>query len=753
LIAGRLPGDQTYPKASFTTNGGYLLWEDNWIDGKGLGIGAMHLKSDLSGTGVPFRVNSLVGGDQENGGVTMLNNGGAAFVWQGGAQSFQHVYARFLSSSNNWVTGDVMVNQDTNHYQGTPAIATLLNGNVIVVYCSLNQAGTKSRLDVYGQIFTPDGQKVGSEFSINEFTANNQRSPAVAALADGKFAVAWVSEQQRWTDESNGVPSVDIYGRVFDGSGTALGDEFLMNVSSNLCAYPDLAASADGGFMATWMERDLVVRNNSWDVYARRFTGAGVGGNVTRVNTQLYGDQYSPKIRRAGNIYFDAWTSLGQDGSREGVYGQYLNDDATASGGEFRVSTTTFGSQMQQCVGSDGVARFLAVWTSLGGPGVGGFDLFAQGYVNPAAVVIGTDNNLFNTDPNDNSNSVSRTPPVPLAVNDNSNPNSPAAVVTNTFAQVAGAYAGLVYDPTNVITVDSGYLTVATTAQGSFTAKLQMGGKSYSFSGKFDSTGACTTNVSGLTVSLLLDLHGGDRITGQISNGTWIAQFAANRNIFSKTQPAPLSGTYTMIVSNNDQGMANGVGTVTVDASGNVSWSLTLPDGATASQKTTLSKTGQWPLFGTPYKSGGMIIGWMQFSDVVTNGFSGPCVWVKPAGTGMYASGLTNSVTVMGSPYKLPPMAFHTFGNSQIVFSGGDLSAPFTNSVTWGLNNKVSNVGISKLKLTLTSTSGLFKGTTVDPSTGHTLSFQGVLFEKGNVGLGFFSGATQSGAVNFAPNP
>src|SRR5262249_41006442 len=158
-----------------------------------------------------------------------------------------------LSPSNNWVTGDVLVNSATNHSQSSPAIATLLNGNIVEVYASLNQAGTGSMLDIYGQIFTPDGQKVGSEFLINQFTANNQRAPALAALADGKFAVAWVSEQERWTDESNGVPSVDIYARVFDGNGTAMGSEFLVNVSSNLCAYPSLAASQDGGFMAAWM--------------------------------------------------------------------------------------------------------------------------------------------------------------------------------------------------------------------------------------------------------------------------------------------------------------------------------------------------------------------------------------------------------------------------------------------------------------------------------------------------------------------
>src|SRR6516162_8320053 len=49
-ITGRLPGDQVHPAVSISTNGGYIIWQDNWIDGNGLGIGAMRLNSDLTGS-------------------------------------------------------------------------------------------------------------------------------------------------------------------------------------------------------------------------------------------------------------------------------------------------------------------------------------------------------------------------------------------------------------------------------------------------------------------------------------------------------------------------------------------------------------------------------------------------------------------------------------------------------------------------------------------------------------------------------
>jgi hypothetical protein len=75
------------------------------------------------------------------------------------------------------------------------------------------------------------------------------------------------------------------------------------------------------------------------------------------------------------------WTSLGQDGSREGVFGQFLHDDGSPDQGEFQVNTTWISQQMQPTVASDGQGRFLAAWTSFVG-GAYGFDLYAQRYVN-----------------------------------------------------------------------------------------------------------------------------------------------------------------------------------------------------------------------------------------------------------------------------------------------------------------------------------------------------------------------------------
>lgn len=374
-IVGTLIGDQVDAKLSIKPTGGYLVWRDNITDGDGYGISARKLDGSLSGVMSNFRVNQVGENDQEKPQVSGLNSGGAVFVWQGGKQGFQHIYGRLLSSDGTWLTGDIAVSTATNVNQMDAAAVTLTNGNAVVVWSSYNQASANSMQDIYAQILTPAGTKYGSETLVNQTTTYNQKAAAIAPLSDGRYVVVWISEQQRFEN------SVDVYGRIFNALGTPATAEFLINSGTNVCANPTVAASGDGGFAVAWTERDLDVVDNLWDVFARPFSSAGIGGTTRRVNTYTVGDQVGPKLSSLGSDYFVVWTSVGQDGSREGIYAQYLKSDGSPAGDELRVNTSTIGLQMYPAVASDGVSRFMTVWSGyvLGGSGL---DLFAQRYVN-----------------------------------------------------------------------------------------------------------------------------------------------------------------------------------------------------------------------------------------------------------------------------------------------------------------------------------------------------------------------------------
>jgi hypothetical protein len=100
---------------------------------------------------------------------------------------------------------------------------------------------------------------------------------------------------------------------------------------------------------------------------------------VSRINSHTNGDQYAPKLASSGSAYLMVWTSLGQDSSREGVYGQLLDGHLSPDGTEFRVNSSTISKQIQPTVISAPQNRFIAIWSSFVG-GANSFDLYAQRY-------------------------------------------------------------------------------------------------------------------------------------------------------------------------------------------------------------------------------------------------------------------------------------------------------------------------------------------------------------------------------------
>jgi hypothetical protein len=286
-----------------------------------------------------------------------------------------------------------------------------LGWQVVVVWSSYGQDG--SMLGVFGQRFSATGSKVGGEFQVNATTALNQRSPAVAAHRDGGFLVVWVSESEtgllnsvdatgQSTETWGGGTSanVHLYGRQYQVDGTAVAGEFLVNETWNLvCANPVIGVAEDGALMVAWSGRTAQLPAGSprptdgWDVFGRHFSAALVPttGDI-RINSHSYGDQFNPKVASLGQDYLVAWTSLGQDGSREGIYGRQLNA-LEGNGPEFRVNSITEGQQLLPGVASDGQSRLMVIWSGFVG-GAGAYDLLAQRYTSapglpaPAAPLV-----------------------------------------------------------------------------------------------------------------------------------------------------------------------------------------------------------------------------------------------------------------------------------------------------------------------------------------------------------------------------
>lgn len=392
---GALPGDQDFPSVSLNASGGYIVWEDNRIDGNGLGIGALRLDSNFSPLFSAFRINQKTAGDQQKPQVAVLNKGGAAIVWQAGGQRSANINARFLNAGGTFTgTNDIRVNSTTNTDQVTPVLTVMTNGNVFVVWSSWSYSTTNQWMqDIRAQILTTNGTLVGTNFYVNGADASapselyNQRNPVVATLANGNIVVAWVSENPGGPGLVQGTNSnwIHIYARLYSPSGVALGAQFRVNSSFySLCANPAVCGTGDGGFTVAWSQMATVRTPEGWDVYGRSFSTNGTAvADAIRINSWTKGDQFGPRMSRIGSSQLVVWTSIGQEAvpaglrSAEGVFGQLLSNGALF-GSEFQVNTTTISRQMHPAVASDASGRFLVTWSSF--VANTSFDLYAQRY-------------------------------------------------------------------------------------------------------------------------------------------------------------------------------------------------------------------------------------------------------------------------------------------------------------------------------------------------------------------------------------
>jgi hypothetical protein len=190
----------------------------------------------------------------------------------------------------------------------------------------------------------------------------------------------WISLQT--TPSILGNPGeIQVSARLFDLNGQPVSDEFTVNPGPAICSTPAVSAMADGRFTVAWSQFDFQNAGNSWDIYARIFGPNGAAqGDSFRLNQYVLYRQFAPRIATLGNSQLVVWTSAVQDGSLEGVYGRALMDGNIA-GDEFRINVQTRSRQIDPVVASDGTDRFLALWSSFSASG--SFDVIGRRYAAP----------------------------------------------------------------------------------------------------------------------------------------------------------------------------------------------------------------------------------------------------------------------------------------------------------------------------------------------------------------------------------
>lgn len=251
--------------------------------------------------------------------------------------------------------------------QYRPKIVALPNGTFVAVWTDSSGAlPDQSGTAIHGQILNADGSKRGGEFIINTTHANNQETPAIAVLNDGRFVVAW-------TDRSgaNGEPASGIRARIYSMNGDGIGDDFAIHEPRAGGQYSvSLSATANGGFVATYTD-DATGSGTDRNILAQAYdANLSRLGAETYVNGTVAGNQEGSKViglkdGRYVVFYQDSSQSL-DDPNAATIRGRIVNADGQPAEGttEFVVPSSR-GSKIDPNAVRLADGRFVVVWTHL----------------------------------------------------------------------------------------------------------------------------------------------------------------------------------------------------------------------------------------------------------------------------------------------------------------------------------------------------------------------------------------------------
>ncbi len=369
-------GAQRSPALAMDADGDFVVaWHSNLQDGSTYGVFAQRYNAVGLAQGSEFRVNTHTTNQQLSPRVAMDAGGNFVVAWASLDQdgSGNGIYAQRYNAAGVAQGGEFRVNSFTTSDQSTPAVAMDASGDFVVEWRSFGQDG--SDYGIYAQRFNAAGIAQGSEFRVNTFTTNQQRSQSVAMDADGDFVVVWLSYGQ---DGSN----LGVYAQRYNAAGVAQGSEFRVNTfTTDRQSAASVTMDADGDIVVTWESNNQ--DGAAFGIYAQAYNAAGVAqGSEFRVNTITADTQRFPAV--AMNANGDAvvvWQSNLQDGSGDGVYAQRYEVTALPAGAEFRVNTFTTNGQRGPDVASDADGDFAVVWASAGQEASDSFyGVYAQRY-------------------------------------------------------------------------------------------------------------------------------------------------------------------------------------------------------------------------------------------------------------------------------------------------------------------------------------------------------------------------------------
>jgi len=245
------------------------------------------------------------------------------------------------------------VNQFTAGEQRVTSAVTWPDGAFALVWASGGQDGSGS--GVYARRYAADGTAETDEVRLNLETEGSQKEGAACARPDGSLVVAFTGPAA--------CGSFDVMLALFDSQMQRLaGDIPLHGSCDGEHTQPATVCFPDGSFVVVWTSDGS--SDEATDVRYQRFSAnLQPASDWIRLNSYHDDVQFDPGVAPLpGNGFVAVWTSYGQDGDKEGVFGQVVDGTDAFVGAEFMANAIADNFQADQRVAGFPDGTFVVTW-------------------------------------------------------------------------------------------------------------------------------------------------------------------------------------------------------------------------------------------------------------------------------------------------------------------------------------------------------------------------------------------------------
>lgn len=234
-----------------------------------------------------FMVNTLAGNfgcEQSSVSSAIDGYGNRMYVWLDKRNDLTEMYAQFYDTNGNKVGSNFKINDHELLGNNSPFVTANENGNFVVTY--LVNFST-----VVAQRFSSNAQKIGNTLTINTTSGWNTTEPSAAVNNDGSFLVMWGSEQ--------GDNKYKLYARLVDALGNFITPEIIISEPNKYIASighgKHTAVDGNGNYCITFSAYSIGERPKTYLQILDRFGNLIEGNKLVSEESSTFSN-FFPEI-------------------------------------------------------------------------------------------------------------------------------------------------------------------------------------------------------------------------------------------------------------------------------------------------------------------------------------------------------------------------------------------------------------------------------------------------------------------------